>query len=186
MVSLDTEIILSEYSYPEFKYIQDRIKSYSDFPWPISLKQTPISLSKAGFFYSGIGDVVICYYCGLNLYKWLQDDIPIIEHVKFSGDCVYARLLRSSQNICQTITFTKRIKLLFGSNIKFLKQISSSGSISNNIVTDPNCKICLSDYANILFLPCNYLCCCISCSLCINVCPICRCNILSLIKVYLS
>ena len=114
MVSLDNEIILSEYSYPEFKYIQDRIKCYSDFPWPISLKQTPISLSKAGFFYSGIVDVVICYYCGLNLYKWLQGDIPMIEHAKFSVNWGYARLLMSSLNVCKTITFTTNVMLVFG------------------------------------------------------------------------
>ena len=59
MVPMDNEILLSEYSYPEFKYIQDRIKRNFYLPWPISSKQTPISLSKAGFFYSGVGEVVI-------------------------------------------------------------------------------------------------------------------------------
>ena len=94
-------------------------------------------------------------------YKWLQGEIPMIKHAQFSVNCVYTRLFKLSPNVFQTIFFTTRVKLVFKRYIKFLKRLSNSDSIWNNISVDLNRKICLSVYANVLFSPCNNLCSCI-------------------------
>ena len=48
------------------------------------------------------------------------------------------------------------------------------------------CKICLNEGANTLLLPCHHISTCQFCTICITFCPICRCEIKSVIKVYFS
>ncbi len=56
----------------------------------------------------------------------------------------------------------------------------------NNNFIDYRCKICFDNVATILVLPCSHISTCISCATCIRYCPICRCNIKTLVKVYFS
>ena len=43
---------------------QSRLNTFVD--WPISLQQKPAELAAAGFFYSGRGDKVYCFSCGIG------------------------------------------------------------------------------------------------------------------------
>ena len=53
--------------------------------WPKSIKQSPKSLAKSGFFYTGYSDIVICFYYDLHLMSWDPNDSPTIElHLKLS------------------------------------------------------------------------------------------------------
>ena len=87
--SIENEIPWSEISYPQFQILQKRIDSYFERFWPVSLNQSALAMAETGFHYSGYGDIVICSYCGLNLYKWQLDDIPLVEHAKFNANCAY-------------------------------------------------------------------------------------------------
>ncbi|CAL1545885.1 unnamed protein product [Lymnaea stagnalis] len=49
--------------------------------------QTPLNLAKAGFFYSGIADVTICFKCGIRLRHWQQGENVWIEHARWSPTC---------------------------------------------------------------------------------------------------
>ena len=44
--------------------------------WPIAVPQDIIHLVEAGFYYSGIGDKVICYYSNGHLQDWVSSDEP--------------------------------------------------------------------------------------------------------------
>ena len=57
--------------------------------WPKSLKQSPKSLAKSGFFYTGYSDIVICFYCDLHLMSWEPSDSPTIEHCRHSPYCSF-------------------------------------------------------------------------------------------------
>ena len=57
--------------------------------WPKSLKQSPKSLAKSGFFYTGYSDIVICFYCDLHLMSWDPSDSPTIEHCRHSPYCSF-------------------------------------------------------------------------------------------------
>ena len=105
ILSFDEEIIWWDISHPNYQLIQDRIKSYFDLQWLISLNQDPITLAKAGFFYSGIGDRVHCAYCGLSLNRWMPDNIPIVEHNKFNKNCSYVSLVESLNSHQTSIFF---------------------------------------------------------------------------------
>ena len=92
---LDGGIDWSNIIHPEFKPLDDRIKSFSEKYWPSFNNLNANVLAKAGFFYTGYGDIVVCEYCGLNLYKWNTKDIPLIEHAKYNKNCVYISLFQS-------------------------------------------------------------------------------------------
>lgn len=48
------------------------------------------------------------------------------------------------------------------------------------------CKICLDEDAGVLFEPCGHICCCTSCGVSLQQCPICRQSITKIIKAYIS
>jgi baculoviral IAP repeat-containing protein 7/8 len=58
--------------HPEYRLVQQRIKSYDS--WPIGIKQKPNELAEAGFFYSGQSDRTTCFACGLEIFQWSPDD----------------------------------------------------------------------------------------------------------------
>ncbi|XP_052762880.1 baculoviral IAP repeat-containing protein 2-like isoform X2 [Mya arenaria] len=44
-------------------------------------------LSEAGFFFAGTEDCTRCFYCGIGLRHWSENDDPWTEHARFSLDC---------------------------------------------------------------------------------------------------
>ncbi|KAK7582361.1 hypothetical protein V9T40_013806 [Parthenolecanium corni] len=65
------------------------------------------------------------------------------------------------------------------------QNIDNTTSINTlNEVLQNECVICLEKQSNIVFLPCGHLCTCSNCSLCVNQCPLCRCDIESKMQVY--
>jgi baculoviral IAP repeat-containing protein 7/8 len=74
--------------YPDMVIGETRKKTYNNW---MSV-QDPDDLVKCGFFYQGKGDRVSCFYCGITLGNWLEEDDPWIEHARWSGDCPYLLL----------------------------------------------------------------------------------------------
>ena len=62
---------------PKYENYKIRLKTFSDRFWLISHIQNETIMAKAGFFYSGLGDIVKCAYCGVCLHQWRPDDDPI-------------------------------------------------------------------------------------------------------------
>ena len=66
-----------------------RLLSYKD--WPITALAYPTTLSKAGFYYSGTGDRVRCFSCGLTIDSWSKGDDPGVVHRTRRPQCDVAR-----------------------------------------------------------------------------------------------
>ena len=65
-------------------------KHYGSFAkWPKQMEQKPSDLVKSGFFYTGKGDLVTCFMCGLTLKDWECGDVVDIEHKKWSPGCKF-------------------------------------------------------------------------------------------------
>ena len=78
-----------------FRY-DDRISTFATW-----LKSHPIPAQryvKAGFYYSGEGDKVICPWCNLNFTEWETYDIPMEEHQKHSPYCAFVLMLNPFLN----------------------------------------------------------------------------------------
>lgn len=54
-------------------------------------------LAGAGFFYSGVGDVVVCCICGLDLGSWNSRDSPEKDHRRWNPYCPLVRMPVSYQ-----------------------------------------------------------------------------------------
>ncbi|GFQ89109.1 baculoviral IAP repeat-containing protein 7-A [Trichonephila clavata] len=61
--------------------------------WPLIMLSAK-QLAEHGFYYTGISDIVTCFYCNISLGNWKINDDPLIEHKKFSPHCAYLELIK--------------------------------------------------------------------------------------------
>lgn len=69
----------------------DRMKTYS--LWPKQISQRPHQLCQAGFFYTGEGDKVRCFWCGIGLNNWNFTDTILSEHKRHAPYCRYVEMI---------------------------------------------------------------------------------------------
>ncbi|XP_052808882.1 putative inhibitor of apoptosis [Mya arenaria] len=72
--------------YPEQFSHEKRLISYNSWP---HVSPAPLTLAKAGFFYTGTGDLVRCHQCGIGLKDFSPEDDPLTEHIKHADNCDY-------------------------------------------------------------------------------------------------
>jgi len=74
-----------------FVNYSDRYKTFKT--WPTQCKPLPDELSKAGFFYTNIGDKVCCFYCNIRVYEWKARHNAIKEHRFASPACKFVHMV---------------------------------------------------------------------------------------------
>lgn len=96
--NLQTQIMfLDEVDNVDYRYKTVRFESFKN--WPVTYIK-PARLAAAGFYFTGKGDLVKCFYCHLELYKWIEGDNPIINHRRFSPTCRFIRnILYDNQSV---------------------------------------------------------------------------------------
>ncbi|XP_037931018.1 death-associated inhibitor of apoptosis 1 [Teleopsis dalmanni] len=83
--------------YPEYAIETARVRSFAE--WPRNMKQKPEELSRAGFFYTGVGDRVKCYSCGGGLKDWEDNDDPWEQHALWLSKCRFLKLIKGQSYI---------------------------------------------------------------------------------------
>ena len=73
--------------------IQKRAITFEN-KWPNQLKQRPLQMIESGFYYTGCGDRVTCFHCGITLCNWEHADNVDMEHKKHSPECKYLLMCR--------------------------------------------------------------------------------------------
>ena len=73
----------------------ERLDSFEE--WPLAMPQKPHSLVDAGFYYTGRGDRVKCFKCGVEVYNWEDGDQPWVEHAKLSLGCSFVRDIKGEE-----------------------------------------------------------------------------------------
>lgn len=86
---------------PSFAKEVNRLRSFNGFPSRCAVR--PADLAKAGFFFTGCGDHVRCFYCGCGLRWWKEDDQPFEEHARFFPTC-------NNLIACKGEAFIKRVQ----------------------------------------------------------------------------
>ncbi|KAM6298810.1 baculoviral IAP repeat-containing protein 7 [Aegotheles albertisi] len=81
----------NEPEYPDMVTEEMRLSTFQN--WPQYTDMHPEQLARAGFFYTGQGDVVRCFYCDGGVRNWSFGDDPWREHAKWYPGCDF--LLRS-------------------------------------------------------------------------------------------
>ena len=61
--------------------------------WPRQIVQKASDFVPSGFYYTGHGDLVQCFFCGLFLKHWSHTDRVDVEHRKYSPECKFQLLM---------------------------------------------------------------------------------------------
>jgi baculoviral IAP repeat-containing protein 7/8 len=139
--------------------------------------QNPEELVKCGFFYQGKEDLVTCFYCGVTLGNWLQEDDPWIEHARWSGECPYL-LLNVRRRRAKYIRNKHPLENVFTSCYKVYER----GSFPTSRTT---CKVCWDKEVEYVTLPCAHFSMCNDCVTSQDECPICRKKIVHILHVFI-
>ena len=60
------------------------------------MKQKCRDLAQNGFFYTGRGDRVTCFYCDVTLKQWDLSDRIEIEHSKWGPNCLFVKMISNT------------------------------------------------------------------------------------------
>ncbi|GIY08509.1 baculoviral IAP repeat-containing protein 2, partial [Caerostris extrusa] len=69
----------------DYKYEEERIKSFSS--WKVHYPVDPDRLAKAGFFYTGNEDEVVCFSCHGHIKGWNYGDVVLKKHAEMFPNC---------------------------------------------------------------------------------------------------
>lgn len=156
---------------------EERLRSFAT--WPLGLNQKPKEMAEAGFFYTEIGDRVVCFYCGGRMKDWGPNDLPWEEHARWFGQCPYVLVMKGED-------YVENVQN--GGYEEFEEECSQiEPEIKVNIIPSSIiCKICMEEELNTCFTPCGHAVACAKCSLSVGVkCPICRKEFKKIIRLFL-
>uniref|UniRef100_A0A1L8DJA9 Putative death-associated inhibitor of apoptosis 1 isoform x2 n=1 Tax=Nyssomyia neivai TaxID=330878 RepID=A0A1L8DJA9_9DIPT len=139
--------------------LKSRIESFSS--WPCGMHTKPEDLASAGFYYSGRGDIVFCFVCGLKINQWKLWDDPFEKHAKLSRCCPYLIAIKGQEYI----------KDILQSEMVKLYELNTQNS--DDISQDELCSVCYQRKRTIVCVPCGHFLMCEPCSDSLNKCPYC-------------
>lgn len=179
--------------HPEYKHIGSRLRTFAT--WPKNIGPEPVRLSRAGFYYSGVADRVICFSCGIGIRDWSPIDDPWQMHVLMRPNRICAFLLEQ-----MGMEYVQAIRTQF----HHCPQLPSHADVGVDVTAPPPqlpppdadvadkddedrtiCKICLLKPYEIVFVPCGHILACSECARNFSkCCPLCRSKIEKKIKIY--
>nr|XP_060627464.1 baculoviral IAP repeat-containing protein 7 isoform X1 [Anolis sagrei ordinatus] len=202
----------SQPEYPDLEMERDRLRTYHC--WPPYAHVSPEELVGAGFFYTGDGDWVRCFYCDGALRNWERGDDPWVEHARWFPRCKF--LLESrGRDFINSIQDTYFSSLEGNLDPPRPEPISPQEPIQRELnpcrreveTECPNqpvdstlsteeklrqlqeermCKVCMDKDVSIVLVPCGHLVVCSECAPNLRRCPICRGAIRDSMKAFLS
>nr|BDT61650.1 MAG: baculoviral IAP repeat-containing protein [Marsupenaeus japonicus endogenous nimavirus] len=102
--------ILRPYTPPKHKNYtlpESRKKTFNT--WPLEDKDLKERLIEAGFFYTGKGDHVICFQCGVGIRNWESYDDPLTQHAMWSPSCCFIHIFAGQPFIDQVKEMKKTL-----------------------------------------------------------------------------
>ncbi|XP_060606912.1 baculoviral IAP repeat-containing protein 7-B-like [Ruditapes philippinarum] len=88
------------FTVPEHLNMMDPHKRMASFANMNILYKTLLSLDdvvQAGFFFTGAGDSVRCYYCGAGFKNWKRSDDPWVVHARHAPHCMHVILTKGEE-----------------------------------------------------------------------------------------
>lgn len=167
-----------------FGLLPRRIHSFAHWDNPVSKED----LARDGFFYSGIGDAVVCFYCSLGLRGWWADDDPSVVHATYSPYCTFLRQRKGRRfidNVHRQLDDDTEVPPHWEGVIA--RHTPSEEQREATLTTERGlCKVCISEEINIVSLPCAHMFACVQCMPRLKECPVCRQKIQFTLRVFLS
>ncbi|NWT71333.1 BIR7B protein, partial [Prunella himalayana] len=166
----------NEPEYPEMVTEEMRLSTFES--WPQNSSMHPEQLARAGFFYTGRGDVVRCFYCDGGVRSWSFGDDPWREHAKWYPECEFLLHSRGRE-------FVNSVQATFSSTLLAPSQLSTEEQL-RRLREERMCKVCMDKDVSVVFVPCGHLVACEECALNLRLCPICRAAIRGSVRAFMS
>ena len=87
----DSGLCMQIYHHPDMMYFKDRLQTFKR--WPKQIIPNKYNLARAGLYYTGETDKVICFACGIVLSQWERTDEAWSEHTRWSPKCTYLQMI---------------------------------------------------------------------------------------------
>ncbi|NXD22174.1 BIR7B protein, partial [Spelaeornis formosus] len=166
----------NEPEYPEMVTEEMRLSTFEN--WPQNSSVHPEQLARAGFFYTGQGDAVMCFYCDGGVSSWSFGDDPWREHAKWYPECEF--LLHSKGR-----EFVSSVQATYSTTPPAPSRLSTEEQL-RRLQEQRMCKVCMDRDVSVVFVPCGHLVACGECALNLRRCPICRAVIQSSVRAFMS
>ncbi|NWZ91267.1 BIR7B protein, partial [Nesospiza acunhae] len=169
----------NEPEYPEMVTEERRLSTFEN--WPQNSSMHPEQLARAGFFYTGRGDVVRCFYCDGGVRSWSLGDDPWREHAKWYPECEFLLHSRGRE-------FVNSVQATFSGTLLapvIESQLSTEEQL-RRLQEERMCKVCMDRDVSVVFVPCGHLVACEECALNLRLCPICRAAIRGTVRAFMS
>uniref|UniRef100_A0A8C3MAR8 RING-type E3 ubiquitin transferase n=1 Tax=Geospiza parvula TaxID=87175 RepID=A0A8C3MAR8_GEOPR len=188
----------NEPEYPEMVTEEMRLSTFEN--WPQNSSMHPEQLARAGFFYTGRGDVVRCFYCDGGVRSWSLGDDPWREHAKWYPECEFLLHSRGREfvnSVQATFSGTllapvshehfvcSGLGLVDGKVLNTESQLSTEEQL-RRLQEERMCKVCMDRDVSVVFVPCGHLVACEECALNLRLCPICRAAIRGTVRAFMS
>uniref|UniRef100_A0A665TVZ3 RING-type E3 ubiquitin transferase n=1 Tax=Echeneis naucrates TaxID=173247 RepID=A0A665TVZ3_ECHNA len=183
-MTMDEQGTAGQAVYPEMEAEDSRLTTFHN--WPSEASVQPDVLARAGFFYTGHGDNVKCFYCDGGLRNWEPGDDPWQEHAKWFPRCEFLIQSRGQEYI------TYRACVFIGFVFSFLDVVRqtvndpSPEELLRQLQEERTCKVCMDKLVSIVFIPCGHLVVCSDCAASLRHCPICRAVIRGSVRAFMS
>uniref|UniRef100_A0A8C3RP40 RING-type E3 ubiquitin transferase n=1 Tax=Chelydra serpentina TaxID=8475 RepID=A0A8C3RP40_CHESE len=196
--------------YPEMESEAMRLATFQS--WPPYTELYPEQLARAGFFYTGQGDTVRCFYCDGSLRNWELGDDPWREHAKWFPRCEFLLQSRGRDFVSSVqdsdfntpvapVSFKwvflkdpfkkKKKKVQITLLCNKTVSLSAEPPLSTEeqlrrLQEERMCKVCMDKDVSIVFVPCGHLVVCAECAPSLRRCPICRAVIRGSVRTFMS
>ncbi|KAM9371920.1 baculoviral IAP repeat-containing protein 7 [Phaethornis superciliosus] len=183
----------NEPEYPEMVTEEMRLSTFQN--WPQSTDMHPEQLARAGFFYTGQGDVVRCFYCDGGVRNWSFGDDPWREHAKWYPECEFLLQSKGREFVRSVQDSFSSTSISPGDSWDQLEHSSFAFQDESGMSTEEQlrrlreermCKVCMDRDVSVVFVPCGHLVACGECALNLRSCPICRAVIRGTVRTFMS
>jgi hypothetical protein len=79
------------FTHPDMIQYEDRLQSFMN--WSKQVIPDKYAMAQAGFLYTGQSHIVQCFGCNIRVSQWEKTDNPWSEHLKWSPDCVFLKII---------------------------------------------------------------------------------------------
>ncbi|XP_062315029.1 baculoviral IAP repeat-containing protein 7 isoform X1 [Osmerus eperlanus] len=127
-MTVDDQGAAGQAVYPEMEGEDSRMTTYHN--WPTGASVQPDVLARAGFFYTGHGDNVKCFYCDGGLRNWESGDDPWQEHAKWFPRCEFLIQTRGREYVSNIQDTHFHIgETVGGSQMPIAREINSGNDV---------------------------------------------------------
>lgn len=111
-------------------YEEERIKSFAS--WPVHYPVDAYRLAKAGFYYTGVEDEVVCFSCHGHIKNWNYGDIVLKKHADLYPNCDFIKNVSNNVPFIKTSIKSKAQPLIIEEVDKINRNISNSNTTDYN------------------------------------------------------